>query len=312
MKLYGVSMVRNESDIIESWVRYHLQFLDGLLVVDHASVDSTPEILRRLRDEGLSLETTRLDRSEFDQDRIITGLARDAARDGADWVFPLDGDEFLNVRDSDPRRILLACDRDAPLSLPWQTYVPRSDQDPLDPAPLRRIQWRLKEETRRFDKVAVPCDMLANSAIRVSLGSHALLDGDSRIRSARGPSHWSIAHFPVRSAEQLARKAFAGWLSILSHPGRGPRTSYQWRNWFHFLLEHDLSELDPGELAIKYLHESGDTESEAKLVHDPLPSHLCTFNLRYRADESTAPLKALALAAESQARELAEFRRRAS
>ena len=41
-------MLRNEADVVESFVRHNLSLLDGLLVVDHGSSDGTSEILDAL------------------------------------------------------------------------------------------------------------------------------------------------------------------------------------------------------------------------------------------------------------------------
>ena len=69
MRLVGVSMVRNEADIIEAFVRHNAAVLDALVVVDHGSVDGTREILFALRDEGLPLaieqDHVRLGRQEL-------------------------------------------------------------------------------------------------------------------------------------------------------------------------------------------------------------------------------------------------------
>ena len=59
MRLIGVAMVRNEADIIEAFVRHNLTILDALVVVDHASLDGTSEILTLLQREGLPLRVMR-------------------------------------------------------------------------------------------------------------------------------------------------------------------------------------------------------------------------------------------------------------
>ena len=46
-----VSMVRNEADIIESFVRHNLQFADRLYIVNHRSSDATKDILQQLLQE---------------------------------------------------------------------------------------------------------------------------------------------------------------------------------------------------------------------------------------------------------------------
>ncbi len=48
-------MVKNEMDIIESFVRHTLGFADLLIVADHKSTDRTREILESLQAEGLPL-----------------------------------------------------------------------------------------------------------------------------------------------------------------------------------------------------------------------------------------------------------------
>ena len=89
-------MVRNEADVIEAFVRYHAEIVDELVVVDHRSVDGTDETLRALVAEGLPLRVRAEDSPVQRQNVVMTGLMREAAVDGgADWVLPLDADEFL-------------------------------------------------------------------------------------------------------------------------------------------------------------------------------------------------------------------------
>ena len=51
-KRVGLSMVRNESDVIETFIRHNLILLDELHIVDHNSSDNTREILTLLKQEG--------------------------------------------------------------------------------------------------------------------------------------------------------------------------------------------------------------------------------------------------------------------
>ena len=72
MRLWGVSMVRNEADVIEAFVRHNLGVLDGLAIVDHGSFDGTTEILAELQREDLSLRIVR------DDDGRLKAIVEDA------------------------------------------------------------------------------------------------------------------------------------------------------------------------------------------------------------------------------------------
>ena len=95
MKVVGVAMVRNEADIIETFVRYHLQFCDQLILTDHQSSDGCTEILEAMAADDTRLLVLHDRRSGLFQREVMTRTMRTAARElRADWVLPLDGDEF--------------------------------------------------------------------------------------------------------------------------------------------------------------------------------------------------------------------------
>jgi hypothetical protein len=87
MRLWGVSMVRNEADVIEAFVRHNLGVLDGLAIVDHGSFDGTAQILAELQREGLSLRIVR----DEPRSSIVANYAyreETAARPGATMCSP--------------------------------------------------------------------------------------------------------------------------------------------------------------------------------------------------------------------------------
>src|ERR1700682_4151340 len=89
VNLHGATMVRNEADIVETFVRHNLTKLDGLLVVDHGSIDGTSQILEALVREGLPLWVERDERPALLQSEIMTRCVRNAFERGADFVFAL-------------------------------------------------------------------------------------------------------------------------------------------------------------------------------------------------------------------------------
>ena len=106
MLVYGISMVRNEADIIRLNVLYHLSLgVDRLHVVDNGSTDGTDEALQRLSAEYAEVRWSRDDGS-FLPSRVMTSLARQAFKEGADWVVPIDADEFWYAPGGDFRGVL--------------------------------------------------------------------------------------------------------------------------------------------------------------------------------------------------------------
>lgn len=105
--LAAVVMVRDEADILPCWLRHATALCDRILVVDHGSTDGTADILSAFTEAGFPIETWRMDEPGYWQSAVTTELARHAFETGADWVFPIDIDEFLNVAGRDQLRAIL-------------------------------------------------------------------------------------------------------------------------------------------------------------------------------------------------------------
>jgi hypothetical protein len=214
MKLIGVTMVRNEADIIEAFVRHNLTVLDGLVVVDHGSADATMGILDALCRERIPLVVLKNEAVGYLQPAIMTQVVRHAfATAHADFVFPLDADEFLKV----PSRPVL---EQALAGLPprthgllrWPTYVPdlrrpaRSIQDAI------RGARRPAGETTILTKVVVARSFLQAMDEVLSGGNHWVTGHpDAKDRGMRDHMHVSeavavVAHVPIRSAHQFVAK----------------------------------------------------------------------------------------------------------
>ena len=310
MKIVVVSMMRNEGDIVEAFVRHHVQFADHLMVLDHASTDGTAKVLQALVDEGLPLSVRRDDSLTFQQGPRTTALAREAFIDhSADFVFPIDADEMLRVAS---REALESALRAVPSGysgqVAWQNYVVTEHDDPSVVNPVARMRYRAASEPVPERKVVLTRQILADDRWQVAAGNHSLvMETAQGIRTT--PMHAltgvTLAHYPLRSQEQLHQKIILGWLSVrLQNPvdfkpveaaASADTQFWHWRDLFASTLRNprfSAADLQCFALAL-YVHKCriDDPLPPMSLVEDPLPT---PYSLRYTAPATDVALTSLA------------------
>lgn len=217
MRLVSVTLAKNESDIIESFVRFNLQWFDHMVVLDHDSSDTTQRILRELATEGLPI-TVLHDRSlAFTQGPTTTRLARTACTQlDADYVFPLDADEFVKCASRSALESSLARVPAGKLgSLAWQNYIVNDSDNGEEIDPVRRIRYRAGAELVSEQKVILSRNALMDNGWEIGPGNHFLTSTreTNRVAAMHSLDTAAIAHFPLRDIAQFQRKAVLGWLS---------------------------------------------------------------------------------------------------
>lgn len=225
MRLIAVSMIRNEADILPDFLGHCAALFDEVLAVDHASSDGTSEMLAAAA-RRMPLTVYRLAHRAYVQSRIVTALAHEAFARGADWVFPLDADEFPMVAG---RADLLARlpARAAGIEWRWRNLWP------LGAPGFARFRAEgdyeaLPEEEGGSVKVALSRRALERlPAFQVGTGSHNV-PGLKRSAGAL-PEAGRLAHLPIRAPERFLLKARLGRAALEEAPGLGPRHGMQWR-----------------------------------------------------------------------------------
>lgn len=268
MRIVGLSVVKNEDDVIEAMVRHNLQHLDHLHVVDNGSTDRTRAILTALEEEGLPVTHEINDALQHIQASILTGLVNGPF--ARDHVVLLDSDEFLICEDGALRDLLDHAQ--GAVTLPWMTYVPSPEDPQDDPNPLTRITHRRRREKPQYFKVVIPASL--PRPVEVTSGSHGL----KKVK-AQPAETVQLGHFPVRSPLQLACKVLIGsWNMSLRDKSR--KEGYQW----HALAERIKTEGLPD---LETLQEIGVTyaaKSPVRLVKDPIRTK--ATSLRYTRSTS--------------------------
>ncbi len=140
MKIFGVMMVRNEADILRVNVLHHLdQGVDYFLVVDNGSWDGTDRVLQKMSRKG-RVGWIR-DPGPYHQSEITTELAREAFHRGADWVVPIDADEFWWAPGGNFREVLEESEAGA-LEVELVNFIQRRAQTQVSPDALLHMTRR--------------------------------------------------------------------------------------------------------------------------------------------------------------------------
>jgi glycosyltransferase involved in cell wall biosynthesis len=216
--LFGVSMVRNEASIIGTNVLYHLSMgFDRILVVDNGSEDGTDRVLQRLgRDPRV--RWTR-NSGGFQQGKVFTQLAREAFVEGADWVAPVDADDFWYAPRGNFRQLLEETPA-AALRVRMVDFIQRREQWKMERDELRHMTWKTPVPVPRDEHYEELLEERRISYIELArvpkiLGRASpeanLVKGAHQIGGVEGPivdtDEIRILHAPLRSFEGLKAKA---------------------------------------------------------------------------------------------------------
>ena len=275
--IVGLCIAKNEADIIEAMVRHNLGYLDQLHVVDNESADATPEILAALQGEfGGRLSWTVDRRAGHGQQAMTNELLPDLAqRTDAAQVVLLDADEFIRAEADYFRGSLRASDM--PVQLKWVNYVPTAGDDQAERNPVARIRHRRRREVMKWGKITVPRGLIGHA--QVGAGNHSLLLG------ARVPfmtdQRLTLAHFPVRSREQLISKVLIGSWNLRLRGTSLKNEASHWRALAARILAGDaITDADVHDVALTY-----GVEVAVRTIVDPLVAH-GAFELRYTPDNA--------------------------
>lgn len=302
MRSVAITCVKNEIDIVEAFARHTLTLVDHLVVLDNGSQDGTVDVLQALAKEGLPLEIVEDASPGQYQPQRMTRLMHEhaMARYHADWVFPLDGDEFLAV----PEGSSLIPDgaaTDRPILLTWHSYVPDHSDDLNELNPVLRIRRRRAVAGREYAKVIVPRALAALPQAALAQGNHDLLVDGQRCQPHAHPT-CCLAHFPLRSLGQYATKVALTWLQYQAMARRDPEAGRHYRNPFE-LLKQDWHAFAASlsDVARNVALPAG-SRVEPGTILDPLPYRGGPLRYTPRLDDTTRAWHALLRYAEDLAR----------
>ena len=139
----GISIVRDEGDVIGITLAHHVREGYGLLlVVDNNSTDDTRSVLRAAAAADERIVWFRDSSEAFHQADVLTGLADEAVKRGATWIVPFDADELWHGERGGVAGALAHRD-EAALEVDVMNYVQRRAQTALTPDALIGVTHRI-------------------------------------------------------------------------------------------------------------------------------------------------------------------------
>ena len=239
MKIVSITMMKNESDILESFIRYHLNIFDEMIILDNRSTDESVKIIENLQNENLPVILIKDNDSYFNQHEKLSKLLKIAFEEySADIVCPLDADEFLSSDNENPRKILEMLDENRYYKIKWKTYIATAEDDSSVKFIPSRITHMRDEKYETFYKVAVPKKLFLNSNASLEEGNHELAFEDLQERNkALIIDDLRISHFPLRSIEQCMSKILVGWPNMISKNMENNDLAYHWKYLFEKIKE---------------------------------------------------------------------------
>lgn len=255
-KLVGLSMIRNESDVLETFIRHNLTLLDELHIIDHGSSDGSREILNHLKEEGLAIHIYYYNALEYKQALILNNIMQLMLENDAsiDYIFPLDADEFIYCPSRERLEIFLSVIPEGRVGMyTWRGYLPNSTD--YQPHFLSSYTDQ-REENILTPKVIIPRMVALQS--KLTIGSHFMVDKlGKEVKSLvfRSSAHrnfyaWFVekfdssfveteelwlGHYPIRSTNQQIKKVLEKSITMaMKSEGAG---DVAWENQLQNLLD---------------------------------------------------------------------------
>lgn len=312
MKIVSFTMVNNESEIIESFIRYNYNFLDEMYIIDNGCTDNTIKILHNLKNDGYKIVIYDESLEAYDQFRLDNKyLNKIIEESNPDLIIPLDADEFIISDHKDPRKEMEKLSLDKIYYVNWQWYVMTEKDDPKETFIPRRLKYCLKRTVWNYSdgtpvtKVILPARYFKEKELTMSMGHHTVY-GDKSI-AIEEINNIKLAHYRAISEEQLVYKTCCYTMRDIATMGNNIETAQRtnqlakiesgismhdaaieasYAGYPKEITENqiDLSFCEPGSLTIKYSELSSESIAE-RIMRTGQEMAIRSYNLERKIKE---------------------------
>lgn len=210
MKIVSFTMVNNESEIIESFVRYNYNFVDEMVIIDNGCTDSTIKIVRNLINEGFKITVYDESLEAYNQYRLDNKYLNKIINEiKPDIILPLDADEFLTGSEN-PRAVLESLDLNSIYYVTWRWYVMTEFDDKKEAFIPKRMNYCLKRAAWNYSdgtpvtKAIIPAKYYKDLGLKLSMGHHTVF-GNDKVNIVNLDT-LQFAHYRAISEQQLIYK----------------------------------------------------------------------------------------------------------
>jgi uncharacterized coiled-coil protein SlyX len=203
MKLAVIARVNGGLDIIETFVRHHVQHFDKLIILNNGTSDDTYQVLHQLQRVYSDLVVLRQPTIGYRQHQYMLLLLRMAVdKFGADWVAFIDADEFIETADGLVLTQVLAGRQPTVYRLEWSNCVYAPDLVKDERTWVLRQRFRLPSRPE-VAKLLIHAQFITRTT-ELGVGNHSLMDGDRPV-STQPLDQVRLCHYAVRSVAQYER-----------------------------------------------------------------------------------------------------------
>lgn len=317
-KIIGISMVKNEVDVIETFVRHNLTFLDELHIIDHYSNDNTRKILTLLQQEGLPVYLYQVDEFSYQQETIMTTLLHHCLNQDPDiaYCLPIDADEFIDCPDKATfAHLIHSIPPDRVGLLFFNHYIPSSFE--FNPNFLTEFS-EIRQEEMLISRVIIPRAQGLRG--KFSTGYHFFFEnteeGISFPYFAFLPQKYThfqqaiaakcevifqeaecvLAHYPIRSHPQFLVKMLTGSVAMGIRNKQGG-SDYNWMNRAGYYFLRDQYTLNDLRKEAYEYHRTPNTQNDFSKVNIHIVENRALLQepylLKYMNEIELDPLKSL-------------------
>lgn len=222
-RIVTITMIKNEADIVETFIRHTSAFATEMVFIDNGCVDGSVSIINAMKKEGINISVYNEADVFYEQFKLENKYIHIYAERDFDLIIPLDVDEFLAC-DNDLETELDSISDDAITIVKWRTYCLNpgigESKNLFEKCSVLRIN-----EKNAFTKVLIPTKFYRKNNVLVSMGHHDVIDEKNKKIS----DSLFVAHFPVRSRDQIRLKIYQGAIAQLMSSYKSI-VAFHWKN----------------------------------------------------------------------------------